>query len=296
MRDVVKIIAAETYGESYQAKKVELDLETETASRIDSRESVLVNPKSGETVNHTGYVSLEKNLRDITRFGEQIFTYFLDGSRHIYKIDDIAYSDSLARKMVYPIVAGQIAVGCCRRRERKMFAEEFLSDIVIALPDIAKFNGQDGLLSKIRKKINDQLQTKNFKVEVAEILRYSTSQAGHRAQEFEDRAISKIQEYLYTAEQNMVAKLVSKGKLNQKNFLIKDGSLEYHIDSKFKSDKRKLLTFKNNFGYVIGVSKKFNPSLWTTGSGKNPKPNPGFIAELPLFHEKLFESFCTYRL
>ena len=88
---------------------------------------------------------------------------------------------------------------------------------------------------------------------------------------------------MYQAEQNMVAKLVAKNKLNQKNYLLKDGSLEYRINSGVINDKRKILTLKNNYGYVIGVSKKFNPALWTTGTGANLKPNPGFISELPLF-------------
>ena len=35
--DILQLIATETYGESYKAHKIELDLETDTASRIESR-------------------------------------------------------------------------------------------------------------------------------------------------------------------------------------------------------------------------------------------------------------------
>lgn len=165
---------------------------------------------------------------------------------------------------------------------KKMFAEKFIGEVVIALPDIANYNGKTGFLPALAKKINDKLSGRKFKLEISKILDYKTGQQQDMA--FEDRAVAAIQDYMYQTEQNMVASLVEQGKLNQTNYLVKDGSLEYRILDDFKRDKRKFLTFKNNYGYVIGVSKKFNPSLWTTGSGKNPKPNPGFIAELPLFH------------
>lgn len=48
-REILKLIAKETCGESYQAHKIELDLETDTASRIDNREPIIGNPKLGET-------------------------------------------------------------------------------------------------------------------------------------------------------------------------------------------------------------------------------------------------------
>ena len=96
----MKLIADETYGESYRAHKIELDLETDTASRLDSREPRLDNPKLGETVKYRGYHSLAKAVQDISKSYSQIFTYFLDGSRYVYKIDDIAYQHSNTRKMV----------------------------------------------------------------------------------------------------------------------------------------------------------------------------------------------------
>ena len=284
MLDIIKLIAKETDGDSYQANKLELDLETDTASRIDSRESKLENPKSGETVNHKSYISLEKLSKKLAQSDTQILTYFLDGSRHVYKIDEIAYQHSNSRKMVYPIIAGQIAVGCCRRSQKRMSSEQFLGEIVLTLPDIANANDSKGFFSALRKKINDHFQERKLKVEVAKILDYSTSQAKDKSQEFENRAIAKIQDYMYQSEQNMVAKLVAQNKLNQNNYLVKDGSLEYRMSSKMLGDKKKILTFRNDYGYVIGVSKKFNPALWTNYRGKYSKPNPGFIAELPLFN------------
>lgn len=278
-RDILKLIADETYGESYQACKIELDLETDTASRIDNREFAAIIPKLGETRKVKGYVPLKFSQDNVS-----ILTYFLDGSRHVYKIDDMSYQQGAARKIVYPIVAGQVTVGCCRREQRKMFAEKFLGEIVLTLPEVANPGDSDGFWTALRTKINDKLGGQRLKAVVAKILKYSISQAENKAQEFENRAVAKIQEHMYLAEQDMVADLVSQGKLNQRNYLVKDGSLEYRISSEVLTDKRKLISFKNNYGYVIGVSKKFNPALWTTGSVANPKSNPGFVAELPLYH------------
>ncbi len=47
------------------------------------------------------------------------------------------------------------------------------------------------------------------------------------------------------------------------------------------SDKKRYQTFKNNYSWVIGASKNFNPEVCEDINGK---PNPGFIADLPLYH------------
>ncbi len=284
-RDILMLIASETAGESYMAHKIELDAETNATSRIDNQEPILVNPKCGETVHYASYRSLERKARSIANSGTQILTYFLDGSRHVYKVDDIAYRYSNSRKMVYPIVAGQIVVGCCGRKNRRMFAEQFSSEVVLSLPTVANADrNSEGFWPALVRKINAKFDEKKFRLHVSRILKYSTSHESQREQKFEDRAIACIQDYMYQVEQNMVSTLVSRNKLDQKNYLVKDGSLEYRIPPNLMNDRRKFLTFKSNYGCVIGVSKKFNPALWTTGIGVNAKPNPGVIAELPLYH------------
>ena len=266
-KEILKLIAAETAGESYRAHKMELDIETDTASRIDNPETRFENPRYGETKKFNGYILLKNFLQN----NSQVLTYFLDDSRHVYKIDEIAYRHG-TRKMVYPVIAGQVAVGCCRRQNKKLHAENFFGENILTLPNIANANGSRGFLPALIQKINAL-----SKIEISKILEYSTSQ--NIEQSFENRAIVEIQNYMYQAEQNMVAALVAKSKLNQKNFLVKDGSLEYRIPKDIPKNSRRFLTFKNNFNYVIGLSKKFNPALFTT----NNRANPGFIAELPLY-------------
>lgn len=97
-KEILKLIAAETAGESYRAHKMELDIETDTASRIDNPKTRFENPRYGETKKFNGYILLKNFLQN----NSQVLTYFLDGSRHVYKIDEIAYRHG-ARKMVYPV-------------------------------------------------------------------------------------------------------------------------------------------------------------------------------------------------
>ena len=81
-------------------------------------------------------------------------------------------------------------------------------------------------------------------------------------------------EHMHDAEKNLVAELVRRGKLDQKNYLVKDGSLEYRVlpdDKKFNA---------KNYSFVIGVSKKFNPARIKDSSDKL---NPGLVADLPTF-------------
>lgn len=51
-----------------------------------------------------------RHRTEICLQGPPLFKYFLDGSRRVYKVDDIQYD-----KKVFPIVSGQISVACCGR-------------------------------------------------------------------------------------------------------------------------------------------------------------------------------------
>jgi hypothetical protein len=59
------------------------------------------------------------------------------------------------------------------------------------------------------------------------------------------------------------------------------GSLEYRPTHEDKTDLKKYSRFKHNYDWVLGVSKQFKAEVCKDISGK---PNPGFIAGLPLYH------------
>lgn len=270
------ILTEETGGKSYKAHKYSLDaIERPT---IDYENNQIVWKKTAETTKHTGYINLSRLCEIIAQQNDQILSYFLDGSRRVFKVDDRAYYDG-NRSMIFPIIAGQIGVACCRRVNKRMIPEKFKQEIVLSMPDIANAGGKPGFFQATTKKINECEELKKIGVELSAILPYKTSK--DKEMKFEDKATACVQDRMIECEKELVAELVRKGKLNQDNYLIKDGSLEYRPTKKDKQDKRSYQTFKNNYSWVLGASKNFNPEACKDVNGKS---NPGFIADLPLYH------------
>ena len=59
---------------------------------------------------------------------KRLLSFFLDGSRRVFKVDDMGFVLPGGRNVIYPIIAGQIGVGCTHR-EKGIFErlEEFCS-------------------------------------------------------------------------------------------------------------------------------------------------------------------------
>jgi hypothetical protein len=210
---------------------------------------------------------------------DQILSYFLDGSRRVFKVDDIAYAQSGGRSIIYPVIAGQIGVGCCHRIDRRVVPAKFEREFVLSMPDVADADGKSGFWPATAKKLSECNELKRLGIRFSTILPYKTSKSEDK--KFEDRATACVQDRMIECEKRLVAELVREGKLNQDNYLIKDGSLEYRPTKEDKIDKRKYQTFKNNYNWVVGASKNFNPEVCEDINGK---PNPGFIADLPLYN------------
>lgn len=271
-------LAEVTGGKSYKAHKYGLD----HAERpfIDYGEDSIIWKKTAETNRkNRNYVPLKKLSDIFASRDEQLLTYFLDGSRRVFKVDDIAYTQSGGRSVIYPVVAGQIGVGCCRRENRRMMPEKFKREFVLSLPDIANADGKAGFFPATAKKLNECPELKRLGIEFSTILPYKTAKS--KDDKFEDRGTACVQDRMSEREKELVAELVREGKLNQDNYLVKDGSLEYRPTKEDKADKRKYKIFKNNYSWVLGVSKNFNPEVCMDINGK---PNPGFIADLPLYN------------
>lgn len=270
------ILTEETGGKSYKAHKYSLDA-TERPN-IDYGNNQIVWKKTAETTRHTKYIDLSHLCKKIAQHDDQILSFFLDGSRRVFKVDDRAYYDG-SRSMIFPIIAGQIGVGCCRRVNKRMLPEKFKREIVLVMPDIANAGGKPGFFQATTKKLNECEELKRLGIEFSGILPYKTLKS--EESKFEDRATACVQDKMIEREKELVAELVREGKLNQDNYLIKDGSLEYRPTAKDKIDKKSYQTFKNNYSWVLGASKNFNPEVCLDVNGK---PNPGFIADLPLYH------------
>lgn len=277
MPKIMEIIEKETKGKSYHTYKYSYDsIGLPTIDYDDDPNKVMKWRDSAETIQYKKPVDI-KPLADQIQSEEPLLKYFLDGSRHVFKVDDIAYN-----KQVFPVVAGQIGVGCCRRENKQMYKELFYREFVLSLPDKADADGWDKTyFSAITKKVNESSELKHLGIQFSSILPYSTSKMGSPDTKLDNLAVGKIQDYMIEAEKRMVAELVRNKKLGQDSYLLKDGSLEYKVMKSGREDLRVLQKIKHNYNWVIGVSKSFNPESCLDHTGR---PNSNYIADLPLFH------------
>ncbi len=277
---IMEILEKETLGHSYKSHKYSLDGSERSAVEYGEVDATIQWSRRGETRELKTYVPLRNLSQDIS--GEQLLTYFLDGSRHVYKVDDMGFEKSGNRTAIYPIIAGQIGVGCCRRENKRMFRERLEREIVIAMPDIAQSSGKKpGFLAATAQKLNNSTELRRISQSGWKFSTLLSYRSAKEEKDYHDKGTAQIQTRMMEREQDMVASLVSAKKLNEDNFLVKDGSLEYRPTKAMRSNEREYQRFKNNYDYVIGVSKRFNPEVCRV---LGDKPNPGFIANLPLYN------------
>jgi hypothetical protein len=273
----MNILEEATSGKSYKAHKYEL--ERPERPSVDYGNSEIVWKRRAETTQHRTYVNLATECKRLASRNDQILSYFLDGSRRVFKVDDISYAKAGGRSVIYPVIAGQIGVGCCRRVDKRLVKEKFKREFVLSMPVVANADDKPGFWPATAKKLSECEELKRLRIEFSTILPYKTSTDD--TTKYEDRATACVQDRMIEREKDLVAELVREGKLNQDNYLVKDGSLEYRLSKEDKANKRQYQIFKNNYNWVIGASKNFNPEVCEDINGK---PNPGFIADLPLFH------------
>ena len=107
MSNIMDIIAEKTNGKSYKTYKYCFDNYDVPSFNYDDHAEITWS-KYGETAPPmTPETQNMKPYADKIVSEKPLFTYFLDGSRHTYKVDDIAYNNQ-----VYPVIAGQIGISC----------------------------------------------------------------------------------------------------------------------------------------------------------------------------------------
>lgn len=279
------IISLETNGKSFKTFKYSFDgIDVPTFDYDDNGE--ITWEKFGETTPPTGSVDM-KSYADMMAKHKSLFKYFLDGSRRTFKVDDIAY-----KNQVFPVIAGQIGIGCCIRINKDMKPFDFERRLVITLPKIANQGDwkKELFFSNLKKKVNNTCPKLIIRgLQFTDIKTYSTKK--EEGEKFENKGIAVIQSLMIQREVDMVSRLVADRKINQDNYLLKDGSLEYNIDHlKNGREKRK---FQSNFSWVVGVSKSFNPQNCKDKKGKN---NSNVIADLPIYHRTPVSMYSSPRL
>ena len=282
MKNISNFIAEETRGKSYKSHKYCLDNYEIPSVQYDENQRITVK-KIGETAPLEITKNLSEDAKRIQELSKPLFKYFLDGSRKTYKVDDIAYN-----KRVYPIMAGQVGVGCCERNEKKELTKKIIEHTkVIVLPDCADKDGRGLFFNNLVKKINEFQLLKKLNLKFDKILSYN-DKVLQEGEKYENLGVAKIQNEMMDNEKKIVAFLTQKNILNEDTYLIKDGSLEYQ---KMKTgDYKDLSKIKSNYRRVVGVSKSFNPENCIDNKGKS---NAKIIAELKLFHRTpayMFES------
>jgi len=248
----------------YGSKKFSLD---DTVSDVITYDDKVVSDtkKSVFAETDTSRVHIVDIDQSLLKSGLPIFRFFLDGSRRTYKVDDIAIG-----KKIFPVVAGQIIVGCCERRDRETFKPYKLHHrIVLSMPtdfDIDDENNNNNFCRLYCENVNAEISKVPFfaetRIRLDEMFLYDTDGFGEDEgkDKYISRAVAKIQNEMSDEEQLLVHDLCQKNLLDDENFLLKDGSIEYNPRfSNFDVTKWNLL--RSNYKYVVGVSKSFDPEL-----------------------------------
>lgn len=259
----------------YRTKKLSLDDSNyDTISSENSDTDTIPLDTTGKFAeDDTRRVNTVKISKRLIQTISPYFKYFLDGSRHTYKVDDIAIGNK-----IFPIVAGQIVVGCCYRPDRDTFNKECVRRRnIISLPKPFHTKGKIEDFSRLYcEQLNEYLSEHNRYAmatgcNISKIVFYKTdgSSVGDPTDKnrYKNSAIAQIQNEMTDEEQLLVNDLCKENKLNAESWLIKDGSLQYN--PRFSSiESASWNNMRANYKYVVGVSKSFDPDLIKNFEGK----------------------------
>jgi hypothetical protein len=264
MSKILSFLEKATSAYSYQSSRYCFENNQTTIKNNDDKQDIVISDdKMGET---DSGLKTTKSLSDKVKrhHGEEsLFKYFLDGSRRTYCVDDLAYD-----KKLYPVIAGQIGVGCCVRESLDSFKScSFERQLVFSLPlpSCSDSENENSFGHKLTTKLNqlDFLQRNNIYFDKIFIYRTKLKQG----ECYEHKGIAKIQDEMIECEKRLVDKLVRENRLNNTTYLLKDGSLQY-VDTK-RADSKDLARIRHNYQRIVGVSKSFNPELFTDKKGKS---------------------------
>ena len=206
----------------------------------------------------------DKNIA--TRKNDSLFKYFLDGTRHVYKVGDIAIDG-----VVYPIAVGQIIVGYCGREGRNIKIGKYKRLLVLTVPVQYDINNQGSNFFRLKcEELNEAVKKtalyEKFKIQFASVIPYGTTEETQNElgrNKYLRLATARIQNEMLDQERLLVQELVLNDIISNDNaMLIKDGSIEYKKDFTNRPDEGLSDSkFALNFRDVVGVSKMFDPEL-----------------------------------
>jgi hypothetical protein len=283
MGHVIEALENETGRKCFDTFRRCLDRERMALIEYDDPLNRAFMKEQGETARYAGPCDVSGVARD-WQIREPAFRLFMDGSRRTYKIADIPIETQ-----VFPIIAGQVGVGVCKRENRSLAPCDLMLHTVLAFPvglDV------DGKVEKHHRafcaNLAGKLNAAQNRVTIDAVLLYPAPKDAN----FEDKAVARIQEYMVEQEKAMVESLVKRSLINDRAWLIKDGSLEYSRLSD-KDDRFAFSRIRSNYKRVVGVSKSFNPELAKLKSGRSAA---GMIAKLKPFERTPAAMYTTDRV
>ena len=109
-------------------------------------------------------------------------------------------------KKVYPVIAGQVGIGCCKRTDGRMRPEKFYRRLVLSLPTVSNADGwkDDVFFAAQTKKLNKSEELKKLGIEFATILPYSppkdqkNGKMEYRSEHYAQTAMSLERTYTYS--------------------------------------------------------------------------------------------------
>lgn len=269
-----------TFGKSFHSLKHEIvDSDPLLSLDYEDRQLEVIFGHPGEDSKPRKTISLRKLVIEHSNQDlPPLFNYFLDGTRRIYHIDDVDYSGE-----VFPIVVGQVAISCLKRQQREFgilgpsICHFVLSVPTISIPD--KYQGDADLFKRnLIVKLHDESKIQKVSASIGEVFFYRKEAAANKDSDPLNAAKTPIQTYMNDLEIDTVKEIAEKNILDDKTYLLKDGSLNYFETKKYS--KRKFSEVRLNYEYVVGVSKRFSPDLLRDRNKKNISSQ---LASLPLY-------------
>ena len=282
MNGVITCLENETGIKCFDTFRRCLDRERASIVEYDDLEREFMS-EQGETIRYGGARDIS-SIAESWQNREPAFHLFLDGSRRTYKIADIHIGTQ-----VFPVIAAQVGVGVCKRENRHLEACELSLRTVLAFPDKLDTEGKNDKQHRaFLTNLTDKLNSAQNRIHLDKLLLYPTQ----AKENFEDKGVACIQDHMVEQEKAMVQSLVQKNIINDRSWLIKDGSLEYSRLSD-KDDNFAFNRIRNNYKRVVGVSKSFNPEL---AKLKNNRSAAGLIATLKSYERTPAAMYKTDRV
>jgi hypothetical protein len=179
-----------------------------------------------------------------------ILTYFMDGSRRVFRFSDVILPDG----RYYPVLAGQVGVAVLQRANDRSFSpmrKYVRYEKMLVFPDTINQTDQNALRAEL---LNRKLE---FAVDT-----YPTGHGGgNQNEDYISTGTKKILDLMHDVELDAVKRMMDDRDLRDDAILVVDGSLQF---------RREVLQ-RNAFpitqlANVIGISKSFTPSQPVVGA------------------------------